>query len=219
MALVTELFGTAALFSTLLLYLTEIPMLKQLVMTKSAQGVQYSAILMNLVNNVVALYYAILSSTDVMKITNGVGTVLHVILCVAFILVSERRGGAISSSVGAAAFMAGAQIYLDKIQGFDERLDALGLLSTVICSLAFFIPIMAVVEAWQTRNPAAISIPITWGSLICSSVWWIYGILLDNIFIQLPNIPGVAVSLAALLVVWLLGDQSKTASAALKKEN
>jgi len=217
MALLTELFGTAALFSTLLLYLTEIPMLKQLVITKSAQGVQYSAILMNLVNNVVALYYAILSSTDVMKITNGVGTVLHIILCLAFILVSERRGGAISSSVGAVAFVAGAGIYLDKIQGFDERLDALGLLSTVICSLAFFIPIMAVVEAWTSRNPAAISIPITWGSLICSSVWWIYGILLDNIFIQLPNIPGVAVSLAALMVVWLLGDQPKTA--AQKKEN
>jgi len=217
MTLLTEAFGTAALFSTLLLYLTEIPMLKQLVMGKSAKGIQYSAILMNLVNNVVALYYGILSSTDVMKITNGVGTALHIILCLAFILVSERRGGAVSSTVGAVAFVAGAGLYLDKIDGADERLDALGLLSTVICSLAFFIPILAVVEAWTTKNPSAISIPITWGSLICSTVWWIYGILLDNIFIQLPNIPGVGVSVAALLVVWRLGDAKKVADP--KKDN
>jgi len=217
MAVLTEAFGTAALFSTLLLYLTEIPMLKQLVVGKSPRGIQYSAILMNLVNNVVALYYGILSSTDVMKITNGVGTALHLILCLAFILASERRGGAVSYTVGAIAFVAGAGIYLDKIEGADERLGALGLLSTVICSLAFFIPILAVVEAWNTKNPAAISIPITWGSLICSTVWWIYGILLDNIFIQLPNVPGVAVSLAALLVVWQLGDVKKVADQ--KKDN
>ena len=51
------------------------------------------------------------------------------------------------------------------------RLDALGLLSTVICSLAFFIPILAVVEAWNTKNAAAISIPITYGSLVCRFVY------------------------------------------------
>ena len=50
-----------------------------------------------------------------------------------------------------------------------------------------------------------------------STVWWIYGILLDNIFIQLPNIPGVGVSVAALLVVWRLGDAKKVADP--KKDN
>ena len=67
------------------------------------------------------LFHPIITSTDVMKITNGVGTALHIILCLAFILVSERRGGTVSSTVGAVAFVAGAGLYLDKIDGADER--------------------------------------------------------------------------------------------------
>jgi len=208
MALAVEIVGTGALLSTLLLYLTEVPMLKGLVQNNSAEGVQYSAILMNLINNILGFCYGVMSSTDVMKITNGVGTCLHVVLCLAFFRASERRSGALSLSAAAAAFIAGCGMYLDKLDDEEERLEALGLLSTVVCSLAFFTPVLAVVEAWKSKNAALISIPITWGSLICSSIWWIYGILLDNIFIQLPNIPGVAVSLAALLVVSLLSGKS-----------
>ena len=55
-----------------------------------------------------------------MKITNGVGTCLHTLLCLVFILVVERRTAAVSATVGAAAFVAGAGAYLDNLDT-DER--------------------------------------------------------------------------------------------------
>lgn len=208
-AVVTELVGTAALCSTLLLYITELPLLKTLTVTRSAEGVQYLAILINLVNNVLGFAYGVLSSTDVMQITNGVGTILHIVMCLAFIGVSKQKSGAISTSIGAAAFVAGSKLYLDNIPSDVERLDALGLLSTVVCFLAFATPGISVLDAWQTKNPDLISIPITWGSLICSVCWGIYGYLLNNAFIIAPNVPGVIISLAALAVSSLLQAQAQ----------
>jgi len=208
MAVLTELVGTAALCSTLLLYLTELPLAKQLTVQRSADGVLYTSILVNLVNNIYGFAYGIISSTEVMQITNGVGTILHIIMCLAFIGVSTKKAGAISSTVGAAAFVVGSKFYLDNLEDA-ERLDTLGLLSTVVCFLAFATPGISLYSAWQERNADLISIPISWGSLICSVTWGIYGILLDNVFIIAPNIPGVVISTLSLVVSSLLVSSKK----------
>lgn len=209
-SLAIEVWGTLALCSTLLLYITEIPLLKTLTLQKSTEGIQYLSILVNLVNNICALLYGILSATEVMKITNGVGTVLHLVMCLAFVGVSKHKGGALSLSVGAGAFLAGTKFYLDNIQSETERLDSLGLLSTAICFVAFTVPVLSVLEAWQTKNPSLISIPVTWGALICSICWGVYGSLLENPYIVAPNIPGVIISVAALLISSLLKNKRKT---------
>jgi len=199
-----ELVGTLAVCSTLLLYLSELPLLKRLTVHRCTNGCMYPAMLIKLVANVLGLSYAVLSSAGASKLTHGIGMILRLIMCIAFIGASPPKSGAKSGAVVAAAFVGATKLYLDNLHSDVDRSDSLMLLSTVVCFIAFSTPGICVLAAWQNKNPALISIPITWGSLICSVCWCIYGFLKQNAYTIAPNIPGVVISLAALLVSNLL---------------
>lgn len=206
---VIEFVATGALISTLGLYLTEVPLLHALLKEQKTDSVQFSAILMNLINNILALYYAFLTNSDVLKTTNSFGICIHLLICGASITVNPKRRGPILQLIGAAVFIWSCHYYSATFVTENARIDTLGIISSTVCSLAYVTPVLAVIEAQNSGAVELISLPISCGSLLCSSSWLLYGVLLNDIYIQLPNIPGIIVSLAALYVVFQIEQKPK----------
>ena len=82
-----------------------------------------------------------------------------------------------------------------------EATNLLALLSNIASLLLFASPLTALIAVWRNKADAApISLPLALMSLCCSVSWFFYGMLIDNVNVVLPNVFGVATSVAQLYV-------------------
>ncbi|XP_038624743.1 sugar transporter SWEET1 isoform X2 [Tachyglossus aculeatus] len=59
----------------------------------------------------------------------------------------------------------------------------------------------------QTQSTKCLSYPLTLATLLASSAWTLYGLRLDDLYITVPNAPGVVTSVVRL---WLFGRYPST---------
>jgi solute carrier family 50 protein (sugar transporter) len=196
-----ETMGFLAFCSTLGMYMTSLPLFTVLLKLRQPARVQFSALAMNLLNNLFGLHYAIEASVTVSRITNTIGICLHLLLSLSFIMVTNSRRLPLTLlCVAFASF--GASWYFLPLVDAGDVLDDLGLISSTVRTLAYTTPVLTVINAIQTGSLEGISVSLACGSFVCNSIWFLYGGLLQDVYIQLPNIPGIAVHLSALFLVW-----------------
>ena len=105
--------------------------------------------------------------------------------------------GGHASGVGSAAQAATA--------GQEKMLGSLGV---VICVLMFASPLVAVRDVLRSRSTAGMSVAATMGSLACTSLWSLYGLIVNDIFIWGPNGCGLLLSLLQLSLFLCFGFPS-----------
>ncbi|XP_028520027.1 sugar transporter SWEET1 isoform X2 [Apis cerana] len=69
-----------------------------------------------------------------------------------------------------------------------------GFLSCTITVLFFASPLMMLAHVIKVKNTETLPFPIIMASFIVSSQWFVYGCLLNDLFIQIPNFLGCILS-------------------------
>jgi solute carrier family 50 protein (sugar transporter) len=85
----------------------------------------------------------------------------------------------------------------------NEATNLLACLSNAGTLFLFASPLTAVLSIWNNQDPSPISLPLSILSLLCSVSWSIYGVVIDNLNVILPNLFGVITSILQ-LVLWRL---------------
>ena len=201
-----DVMALLAFLSTLGLYGTSLPQFPILLRDRRSDLVQFSALVLKLLNNVFSLHYALLAAVHVSSLSNGLGVVLHLLLCLAYLHVAPVKSGPLLFLLVGLCFYAGVAA------SYANDAVTIGLTSSSVRTLAYASPALTVAAAARTGNVEAISPPLACGALVCQTTWYVYGGLIDNPFVQLPNLPGIAVQLTALFLLWR--DERKVKSAA-----
>lgn len=191
-----ELMGLLAFMSTMGLYATSLPLFPLLLTQRRPDLVQFSSLVLRLLNNAFSFHYAVLAAVHVSALSNGIGILLHIPLIMAYLHVAPSKAGPYLFLLIGVGFYAGV--------GFFNLYDKvfIGLTSSSVRTLAYASPALTVASAARTGNVDALDTSMACGALVCFVTWYVFGALIDDPFVKLPNVPGIVVQLAALFLLW-----------------
>lgn len=199
---------------TISLYLAQVPMMRAIAASKSAEGYSPLPTLAAIVNCTLWASYGAYTGagSSVMGVSIAGGLIQLVYIC-CFLTWSDWAG-----KVRLLSILAGAATVLALFLGtlFSLRPESgqfiLGAVATGGSIAMFSAPIQSVLHALHSHDISHVPVLLTFASLACSCLWGLYGILLQDAFITAPNIAGVLLSSTQLLAVaYVLRVQHATA--------
>ncbi|XP_076756590.1 sugar transporter SWEET1 [Xylocopa sonorina] len=157
------------------------------------------------------LRYGMLIQDQFILLVNLFGAILQASYVYVFIVYSVQKIRIIRQIVAATCFL--ALVYFYSFYE-DDRLLAtkyVGFLSCTLTVLFFASPLMMLAHVVRVKSTESLPFPIIVASFVVSCLWFTYGYILDDQFIQIPNFFGCALS-AFQLCFFLIyrNDQSDT---------
>uniref|UniRef100_A0A8C3SFP1 Sugar transporter SWEET1 n=1 Tax=Chelydra serpentina TaxID=8475 RepID=A0A8C3SFP1_CHESE len=96
------------------------------------------------------------------------------------------------------------------IPDVDVRLARLGLFCSVFTISMYLSPLADLAKIIRTRSTRCLSFPLTVTTFLASASWTLYGLQLGDLYIMVPNVPGIVTSVLRFWLFWQFPpDQDK----------
>ncbi|KAN0023341.1 hypothetical protein ACTFIU_011511 [Dictyostelium citrinum] len=156
--------------------------------------------------------YALLTSNTTMLFVNSIGMMFSIYYVVNYWknITQVRASRDYLKKVMIACVLAITIIsisYYNTEDDLDNRISRLGFLSSVVCVLMFASPLEKMAIVIQSKNSEGMIINVAILSLLCGLSWTIFGLLLNDIYIYLPNILASILSFVQLTLIKLYPPQ------------
>ncbi|KAI8480292.1 PREDICTED: sugar transporter SWEET1-like [Branchiostoma belcheri] len=198
-----EVVSTVCLVFTLCMFSAGIPDCWRMWRTRSTQNVPFLPFLVTCINNLIWLYYGLWRQDSTLIIVNAVGALLQSICMFTYMVTSKQKSRPMSQIVVGVALLTTLYLYLTiAITSHTVLVDRLGLAGAGITILMYTSPMMELVTVIRTKSTRSISRPLTVATFFASSLWFYYGYLLQDPYVQVPNLPGIISSIARFFLFW-----------------
>ncbi|XP_033109438.1 sugar transporter SWEET1-like isoform X2 [Anneissia japonica] len=197
-----NLLSNVTILCTVSMFAAGIPSCLSIYRTGSTQNVPYLPFLMTLINNLLWFYYGILKVDSTLLVVNGIGGFLQVTYMVVYLYFAVSRMKEMQQTFLGIIFMLSVYFLLQNYVVEPKMIeDRLGLTASTITVLMYASPLAEIAEVIRRKNSASISLALTITSLATSSLWFLYGLLLRDLYIQVPNLLGIPSCLLRLFLL------------------
>ncbi|XP_071476067.1 sugar transporter SWEET1-like [Diadema antillarum] len=149
------------------------------------------------------LWYGFLCLDTAIIIVNIMGLTVQLIYISIYIYFREAKLRPIQLTIAGVAFMVGLYIYVSEfVPTRASSRKQVGLIASIVTILMYISPVCDIVHCIRVKSARTISVSMSLATLCSSSLWLTYGILLNDTFIALPNIPGLLSSVSRLIILW-----------------
>ncbi|XP_033633825.1 sugar transporter SWEET1-like [Asterias rubens] len=208
-----QLLSNVTICCTIGMFMAGIPDCFGIIRTGSTENVIFLPFLMTNMNNIMWFFYGYLKQDSTLMIVNSVGSFLQSSYMIVFIFYTKSKLLPFQRTVAAFIAMVTLYMYLTSYTSTSEAvLNQLGLICSSVTVLMYFSPLAEIATVIRTQSAKGISLPLTITTLIASSLWVFYGKCVNDLYIQVPNIPGIVSSLLRIILLWKYKDNSVTAS-------
>ncbi|XP_070543326.1 sugar transporter SWEET1-like [Ptychodera flava] len=202
MDLLTFVSGTCIVI-TVLSFAAGIPPCLDIHKRRSTQNVPFLPFLVGLVNNYAILYYGFLRWDVTILIVNTIGSVIQTAYVLVYLRYAERKGHTYMQLLYGGLFLAATYLYLHYIVVDRATLtDRLGLITCVTVVLFNIAPLAELVDIVKTKSSEKLSLSLTIAMFTTSLAWYTYGVLIDDLYVQLPSLQGVLSCLLQFFLIW-----------------
>ncbi|MBN3299930.1 SWET1 protein, partial [Amia calva] len=177
--------------------------LRRMVSSGSAENVQFLPFLTTCLNNLGWLYYGTLKRDGTLVIVNSIGAVLQAVYISAFCLYTQhRRRVLMQTALAAAGLCVGVLYFTQLLSDPDTRLSQLGLTCSLFTISMYLSPLTDLVQIVRSRSVKCLSYSLTVATFLTSTSWTLYGLQLQDLYIMVPNTPGIVTSLIRFWLFW-----------------
>lgn len=127
--------------------------------------------------------YGLILNDPAMMPVNIAGLTLNTLYLLCFYIYSENKAE-IRTQMVKGAVIAGAILIYGELESEELIEDRFGFIVTVAMMFMVSSPLFSLKEIIETKNTESLPFPIIVSTLVVSSLWGLYGIILDNAFIQ-----------------------------------
>ena len=196
-----DIFGWAALCLNMCIYLTPvlpfINVLKGKVSYEDTPGVLVSA---TYVNCFCWYIYGDMIFSDQVKICNCIGAIISLCLIVIY-LVYEIRKFTLDAILNALIIITGSYATYRGLTIVVDDDAVIGKICNVTAIIVFLNPMYLIYKVIREKNNY-ILIPIytAWVSLFAYGLWVIYGIIIKDVYLMVPNVIGIVLSIIQICI-------------------
>jgi len=176
--------------------------------TGEASGLPFIA---GALNCSVWLKYGLLINDTPMTYVNTIGTTLLTSYAFFFYVYSPYKTSVLRQIIFAIGFFLTLCFYVDRM---DEALGharyVLGLVGSSLAVSFYGSPLASLAHVIRSRSSDVLPFPIILSSFVVSGQWWLYGIILNDNFVKIPNCMGwVLASFQLLLFVYYPANSNR----------
>ncbi|KAL2903816.1 Bidirectional sugar transporter SWEET15 [Bienertia sinuspersici] len=151
------------------------------------------------------LYYGLLKNKEHFIISiNSVGCIIET-LYLAFYYVYASKNARIYTailviSLNVVIFSVIVLIIQILIDDSSNRVRVLGIICAVVSTSVFAAPLTIIVKVIRTKSVEFMPFPLSFFLTLCAVIWFLYGILRNDIFIYIPNVFGFVLGLLQMVL-------------------
>ncbi|GLU20771.1 hypothetical protein SLE2022_369530 [Rubroshorea leprosula] len=211
-------FGVLGNISSFVVFLAPIPTFYRIWKKKSTEGFQSLPYLTALFSAMLWIYYALLKSDAFLLITvNAFGCVVETIYIAFYITYAPRKARMLTLKLLLLLhFMGFCSILLLShflTKGF-TRIQVLGWICMVFSLIVFVAPLSIMRLVIRTKSVEYMPFNLSLFLTVSAVMWLFYGIFLKDLYVTIPNIPGVVFGLLQMLLYAVYRKKSKMLEAA-----
>ncbi|XP_027726466.1 sugar transporter SWEET1-like isoform X2 [Vombatus ursinus] len=198
----TLLAGACVLF-TLCMFSAGLSDLRHMQTTRSVNNIQFLPFLTTDVNNLSWLSYGLLKGDKTLIVVNAVGAFLQTFYMLTYLHYCPRKRTVLLQTAALlGVLLLGYSYFQLLVPDWTSRLRQLGLFCSIFTISMYLSPLADLVKIIQTKSTQCLSFSLTVATLLASASWTLYGFRLRDLYIMVPNIPGVLTSLIRLGLFW-----------------
>ncbi|XP_044733127.1 sugar transporter SWEET1 [Chrysoperla carnea] len=191
-----EIIALTASISTILQFLTGIMVCQKFVEKGSTGNTSCFPFICGFLSCSLWLRYGFLINEESMILVNTIGGTLFLAYCMTYLFYSIKKSVVARQIFGVLCILIICIGYTTFIEEKHEiavfRMGVLCCTTTVIFIAA---PLATLMHVIKTKSTESLPFPMILSSCFVSLQWWLYGIILNDIFVQLPNFLGFALSI------------------------
>ncbi|XP_077178314.1 sugar transporter SWEET1 isoform X1 [Paroedura picta] len=200
---VLQLLSAACLAFTLGMFGTGLSDLRQMFVTHSVENIQFLPFLTTDINNLSWLSYGFLKGDWTLILVNAIGATLQTLYILVYFYFSPEKRAVLLKTMGLLAVLLLGYCYFSLlVPDVSARLARLGLFCSLFTITMYLSPLADLAKIVRTRSTQCISFPLTVTTFLASASWTLYGLLLQDLYIAIPNVPGIVTSLARFWLFW-----------------
>ncbi|XP_030398264.1 sugar transporter SWEET1 isoform X2 [Gopherus flavomarginatus] len=171
--------------------------------TQSVENIQFLPFLTTDINNLSWLSYGCLKQDWTLITVNTIGAALQSLyILVYFYFSPEKRRVLLQSTALLGVLILGYCYFNLLIPDVAVRLARLGLFCSVFTISMYLSPLADLAKIVRTRSTRCLSFPLTVATFLASASWTLYGFQLSDLYIMVPNIPGIVTSILRFWLFW-----------------
>ncbi|XP_072167220.1 sugar transporter SWEET1-like isoform X1 [Diadema setosum] len=189
--------------TTIGFFLSGIPVFIPIIKSGTTGNTPFLPFLLGFLNAIACLWYGILKDDFTMIVVNVVGSVLHVFYVLAYLLCAKDKAGARQQAVYGITFLLGLYVYFNHVIK-DEALveNQLGLTTCIMVLATNVSPLAELGSAIRERSSESFSAFMAVAMCVTSLAWTLYGALIEDIYVQIPSVPGMVSGITQLALLW-----------------
>ncbi|KYO27552.1 sugar transporter SWEET1 [Alligator mississippiensis] len=197
------LLPVACTACSLAMFATGLSDLRQMVMTRSVEHIQFLPFLTTDVNNLSWLSYGCLKQDWTLIAVNTVGATLQTLYILVYFYFSPEKRRVLLWSLALLGLLVLGYCYFSLlVLDLDTRLTRLGLFCSTFTISMYLSPLADLAKIIRTRSTRCLSFPLTVATFLASTSWTLYGLQLHDLYIMVPNVPGIVTSLLRFWLFW-----------------
>uniref|UniRef100_A0A453MPM9 Bidirectional sugar transporter SWEET n=1 Tax=Aegilops tauschii subsp. strangulata TaxID=200361 RepID=A0A453MPM9_AEGTS len=189
-------FGLLGNVISFMTYLAPLPTFYRIYRSKSTQGFQSVPYVVALFNAMLWIYYALLKSNECLLITiNSAGCIIETIYIVIYLTYAPKQAKLFTAKIllllNVGVFGLILLLTLLLSEG-EKRVVMLGWVCVGFSVSVFIAPLSVICLVVRTRSVEFMPFSLSLSLTISSVVWFLYGLLIKDKYVALPNILGFA---------------------------
>ncbi|XP_039619343.1 sugar transporter SWEET1 isoform X1 [Polypterus senegalus] len=198
-----QLLSWACIVFTILMFSTGLSDLRRMTQVKNTENIQFLPFLTTHLNNIGWLYYGYLKDDWTLITVNLIGASLQATYILVYIYYStEKKNVLLKTSMALGVLIVAYFYFTTVVTEVNYRLSRLGLFCSVFTISMYMSPLVDLVKIIQTRSTKCLSFSLTVTTFLTSTAWTLYGLQLSDLYIMVPNSPGIITSLIRFWLFW-----------------
>uniref|UniRef100_A0A7N4NLF6 Sugar transporter SWEET1 n=1 Tax=Sarcophilus harrisii TaxID=9305 RepID=A0A7N4NLF6_SARHA len=149
------------------------------------------------------LSYGLLKGDKTLVVVNSVGALLQTLYIVTYLRYCPRKRTVLLQTAALLGLLLLGYTYFQLlVPDWTSRLRQLGLFCSIFTISMYLSPLADLAKIIQTKSTQCLSFSLTVATLLASASWTLYGLHLRDLYIMVPNIPGILTSLVRLGLFW-----------------
>ncbi|XP_044754104.1 sugar transporter SWEET1 [Coccinella septempunctata] len=207
--------GVTASISTILQFLTGALVCQKVVNNKSTGDQSALPFVCGCLSTSLWLRYGFFIKDTSIILVNSIGAALFFGYIITFALYSIRKGIICRQVSGCALSLTFILIYIQNVASPQVAQRHLGLICTLMTILFFGAPLVSLMHVLKVRSTESLPFPIILSSFLVSAQWMVYGVLLGDPYVQIPNFLGCVLTGFQLCLFYCFSQGSKGYSSEL----
>ncbi|CAL1288320.1 unnamed protein product [Larinioides sclopetarius] len=190
----TFLVGNIAVVCTIAASFSGIPLILEFFQKKSTANASVLPFLASMTCTSLWLLYCTIMNDPLMQGLNLICSILQTIYVGCFYVNTVHKKKTLQMVGIAFTFLISTYLYGFHVADISTGSYTLGFLAAVGSILASAAPLASITQVFQTKSSESLPFLIIFSTFVVTFLWFIYGILIENSFVQVPNFISAVIS-------------------------